>query len=188
MAPHSYALRALGIATVIYAAILAVAPIAGIRRVQGLGPAYQAMLMKDPESMKQLADSKTTPEQATQEALRHMVRGAREQAVPVLLLSAVGVLGGALLWLRRRAGPWVVLVFAVWPGLSWIAGLLRRWASHQPAGPAHRPIPIELLGRSIDARTYGAVFQAVFLLVTVGILCWAFVEGRRSAGAERGPG
>jgi hypothetical protein len=186
MAPHSVALRGLGLATIVYAGVLLVEPVLALRAVHALGPVYEAIVNADPQAQAQLAAAGVTPAQAAGEARRHMLRGAWEQVAPAVVLSAVGLLGGALLALRRRAGPWIVVAFAIWPAITWAAGGIQRalspWSG--PVGTvelARRVIQLRLLGRSfaIDAAAYRTAVQVAFVLVTLGILAWAFEAGRR---------
>jgi hypothetical protein len=189
MAPHAIALRALGIATIVYAGVLLAEPAVALRAVFALGPVYESIVTADPEAQKQLTAAGITPAQAASQARWHMLGGAWPVVAPALVLGVVGLLGGVLLALGCRAGPWVVLVFAIWPAVAWALQRLRGAdrIGHDTYAVV-KTIRLGLFGKVVhlDARTYGTVVQVAFLLVTLGILGWAFAAGRR--GADRGPG
>lgn len=190
MAPHSVALRSLGIATIVYAGVLLVEPVMALRAVYKFGPVYESIVKQDMEATEQLAAAGVTAADVANAARGQMLRGAWEQVAPAVVLSAVGLLGGILLALRRRAGPWIVLLFALWPAASWA---LRHALSpvklplsalqHSTVPLVRRMIHLEVFGSSVDldARTYAAVVRIAFLLVTLAILGWAFAAGRRAA-------
>lgn len=194
MAPHSAALRALGIATIVYAGVLLVEPAVALRAVWAFGPVYESIVKQDMEAAGQLdaGAAGTTAAEVAGTARWHLLRGGWEQVAPAMVLAAVGLLGGILLVLRRRAGPWIVLVFALWPAAGWAAGRIRdAWTGQAPA-PAvelsRKVIHFGLLGRSavVDARTYATVVQIAFAVVTAAIVGWAFVAGRRLTRTSRG--
>ncbi len=181
MAPHSVALRALGIATIVYAGVLLAESIASLRAVFRLGPVYESIVTADPDAQKQLAAAGITPAQAAREAQWHMLGGAWEVVAPAVVLAAVGLLGGVLLALGRRAGPWIVLAFAIWPAVAWA---LERVRGRHPIGQdtysVVKTIRFDLLGKvvHVDARSYALAVQIAFAAVTLGILAWALAAGR----------
>src|SRR5512141_2843724 len=175
MAPHSVALRALGIAAIVYAGVLMVEPAMALRAVWAFGPVYESIVKQDMEAAGQLDAAG---------ARWHILRGGWEQVAPAMVLSAVGLLGGVLLVLRRRAGPWIVLLFALWPAATWAIGRVRdAWTGRAPEATvelSRKVIHFGLLGRSavVDARTYATAVQIAFAVVTVAIVAWAFAAGR----------
>ncbi len=197
MAPHSVALRALGIAAIVYAGVLLAEPAMALRAVWAFGPVYESIVKQDMEATGQLgaAGAATTAAEVAGAARWHILRGGWEQVAPAMVLAAVGLLGGVLLVLRRRAGPWTVLLFALWPGATWAMGRIRDvWAGQAPGSTvelSRKVIHFGLPGRSVvvDARTYATVVQIAFAAVTVAIVAWAFVAGRRAGpGRSAAPG
>ncbi len=189
MAPPSVALRALGLATIVYAGVLLAEPIASLRAVFRLGPVYESIVAADPEAQKQLTAAGITPEQAAGQVRRHVLAGAWATVSPAVVLAAVGLLGGVLLALGRRAGPWIVLVFAIWPAVAWA---VRRLRGPPPLGHdtygVVKTIRFGLLGRAVhvDVRTYALGVQLAFLAVTLGILGWALLADRGVTRSSRG--
>jgi hypothetical protein len=184
MAPHSVALRALGVATVVYAGVLLAEPVAALRAVYALGPVYESILKQDAQATEQLAAAGVSAAEMVSTARWQMLKGGWEHVAPAVVLSAVGLLGGVLLALRRRAGPWIVLVFALWPAVAWAIQRVRR-SPLQPqlAVPlARKTIRFHLAGKTlaVDAATYATCVQIAFVAVTLAILAWAFVVARRA--------
>jgi len=189
MAPHSVALRALGFATIVYAGVLLAEPIVSLHAVFALGPVYESIVTADPDAQKQLAAAGITPAQAASQARWHMLGGAWEVVAPAMVLAAVGLLGGVLLALGRRAGPWVVLVFAIWPAVAWALTRVRGVdRMGHDTYTVMKTIRFDLLGKVIhvDARAYAAAVQLAFLAVTLAILASASLAGRRLTRTSRG--
>lgn len=194
MAPHSVALRALGIAAIVYAGVLMVEPAMALRAVWAFGPVYESIVKQDMEATGQLdaAGAGTTAAQVAGAARWHILRGGWEQVAPAMVLAAVGLLGGVLLVLRRRAGPWIVLLFALWPAATWAIGRIHdAWTGRAPESAvelSRKVIHFGLLGRSavVDARSYATAVQIAFAVVTVAIVAWAFAAGRSITRTSRG--
>jgi len=186
---HSDALRALGIATVAYAALLAVMPIEALR----LSSRLDALLQAPPAREEPAAQAGAPPAPSGERGRHAVLRRAWYDVAPALVLSDAGVLGGILLALRRRAGPWIVLVFALWPLAR--RGYRSAWGWLRPPQLAHLPDPTSV--PMLRARVLGVSFevelsafwtwvQVGFALLALGILAWAFVAGRRLTRTSRG--
>ncbi len=110
MAPHSVALRALGIAAIVYAGVLLAEPAMALRAVWAFGPVYESIVKQDMEATGQLdaAGAATTAAEVAGAARWHLLRGGWEQVAPAMVrvnVSSVVVLPLPTSPSTRRWGP-----------------------------------------------------------------------------------